>query len=53
MEYKVTKFQASCRKVRGYPTNILVNLIENNFKVTISQCNISYNCNVNIIYMPY
>ena len=33
--FKVTIFQASCRKVKGYPTKIVINLIENHFKVTI------------------
>ena len=33
--YKVIIFQASCRKVRGFPTKIVVNLIENHFKVKI------------------
>ena len=33
--YKVTILQVSCRNVRGYPTTIVVNLIETRFKVTI------------------
>ena len=33
--YKVIIFQASCRKVKGFPTKIVVNLIENHFKVKI------------------
>ena len=33
--YKVIIFQASCRKVKGFPTKIVVNLIENVFKVKI------------------
>ena len=31
--YKVIICQASCRKVRGFPTKIVVNLIENRFEV--------------------
>ena len=31
--YKDIIFQASCRKVKGFPTKIVVNLIENVFKV--------------------
>ena len=37
MEYSYTViiFQASCRKVKGFPTKIVVNFIENVFKVKI------------------
>ena len=36
--YKVIIFQASCRKVKWFPTKIVVNLIENVFKVKILGC---------------
>ena len=33
--FKVTIFPASCQKVRGYPTTIIVNLIENHYIQTL------------------
>ena len=41
--YKVIIFQASCRKVKGFPTKIVVNLIENVFKVKIFPATIAGN----------
>ena len=41
--YKVIIFQASCRKVRGFPTKIVVNLIENHFKVKILELKLAGN----------
>ena len=33
--YQVIIFQAICRKVRWFPSTIIVNFIENSFKVKI------------------
>ena len=43
--FKVTIFQAICRKVRGYPITILIKLIENRYKITIFPASSRKYCN--------